>query len=134
MKKDIDGVPTVCHIFEYTTQISISEKPQLIFPAKEKAEGLVPTQFILCIKAKNAKKINSHRWLFNALGRHLNPEVCVLIDAGTKPQPKSIYLLWEAFHHNKSLGGAAGEIHAMLGKWGRLLFNPLVAAQNFECV
>ncbi|KAK9894719.1 glycosyltransferase family 2 protein [Cystobasidium minutum MCA 4210] len=132
MKKDIDGVPTVCHIFEYTTQISISEKPQLIFPAKEKAEGLVPTQFILCIKAKNAKKINSHRWLFNALGRHLNPEVCVLIDAGTKPQPKSIYLLWEAFHHNKSLGGAAGEIHAMLGKWGRLLFNPLVAAQNFE--
>ena len=47
-------------------------------------------------------------------------------------QPKAIYLLWEAFHHNNSLGGAAGEIHAMLGKWGKLLFNPLVAAQNFE--
>lgn len=86
MKKDIDGVPTVCHIFEYTTQISISEKPQLIFPARDKAEGLVPVQFILCIKAKNAKKINSHRWLFNAIGRHLHPEVVVLIDAGTKPQ------------------------------------------------
>lgn len=86
MKKDIDGQATVCHIFEYTTQISISEKPQLIFPAKNKAEGLVPVQFILCIKAKNAKKINSHRWLFNALGRHLHPEICVLIDAGTKPQ------------------------------------------------
>lgn len=132
MKKDIDGIPTVCHIMEYTTHISISDKPQLIFPAKDKAEGLVPVQFILCIKAKNAKKINSHRWLFNALGRHLQPEICVLIDAGTKPQPKSIYLLWEAFHHNKTLGGAAGEIHAMLGKWGKLLLNPLVAAQNFE--
>lgn len=91
MKKDIDGVPTVCHIMEYTTQISISEKPQLIFPAKNKAEGLVPTQFILCIKAKNAKKINSHRWLFNALGRHLKPEVCVLIDAGTKPQVGGVF-------------------------------------------
>lgn len=49
----------------------------------------MPVQFILCIKAKNAKKINSHRWLFNALGRHLNPEVVCLIDAGTKPQVMS---------------------------------------------
>jgi hypothetical protein len=26
----------------------------------------VPTQIILCIKEKNQKKINSHRWFFNA--------------------------------------------------------------------
>lgn len=36
------------------------------------------------------------------------------------------------FYHNKDLGGACGEIHAMLGKNGRKLLNPLVAAQNFE--
>jgi uncharacterized protein with PQ loop repeat len=29
-------------------------------------------QIILIIKAKNQKKINSHRWLFNAIGRMLN--------------------------------------------------------------
>lgn len=89
---------------------------------------------IFCLKQKNAKKINSHRWLFNALGRQLQPDVVALIDAGTKPGKRSLYYLWEAFHHNKHLGGACGEIYAMLGNKGRKLLNPLVAAQNFECV
>ena len=61
----------------------------------------------------------------------LQPEICVLIDAGTKPGHKSIYYLWEAFYNNKNLGGCCGEIHAMINK-GRKLLNPLVAAQNFE--
>jgi chitin synthase len=43
------------------------------------------------LKQENEKKINSHRWLFNAIGRMLKPEVCVLIDAGTKPGHKAIY-------------------------------------------
>jgi len=33
---------------------------------------------------------------------------------------------------SRNLGGACGEIHAMLGQQGRNLVNPLVAAQNFE--
>ena len=108
-------------------------------------------QIIFVLKAKNQKKINSHRWLFNAIGKILQvrilldatlscvesamvclqPEICVLIDAGTKPGHKSIYYLWEAFYNNKNLGGCCGEIHAMINK-GRKLLNPLVAAQNFE--
>lgn len=87
---------------------------------------------MFCLKQKNSKKINSHRWLFNAFGRILNPEVCILLDAGTKPGPKSLLYLWEAFYNDKDLGGACGEIHAMLGKGWRNLINPLVAAQNFE--
>ena len=59
------------------------------------------------------------------------PEICVLIDAGTKPGHKSIYYLWEAFYNDPHLGGACGEIHAMI-KGGKKLLNPLVAAQNFE--
>lgn len=51
---------------------------------------------IFCLKQKNAKKINSHRWLFNAIGKHLQPEVVCLLDAGTKPGKRSIYYLWEA--------------------------------------
>ncbi|RDB30009.1 Chitin synthase 1 [Hypsizygus marmoreus] len=131
MKKQVDGNDTVAHIFEYTTQLSVDAKPQLVLPQGDDPLNLVPVQIILIIKAKNQKKINSHRWLFNAIGRMLNPEVCVLIDAGTKPGHKSIFYLWEAFHNNANLGGCCGEIHAML-EGGKKLLNPLVAAQNFE--
>ena len=92
---------------------------------------MVPMQIIFCLKENNQKKINSHRWLFNALGKIMNPEICVLIDAGTKPGHKAIYHLWEAFYNNPNLGGCCGEIHAMINK-GKKLLNPLVAAQNFE--
>ncbi|GLI76250.1 chitin synthase, class 3 [Penicillium ochrochloron] len=87
---------------------------------------------IFCLKQKNSKKINSHRWLFHAFGRILNPEVCILIDAGTKPGHKSLLSLWQAFYNDKDLGGACGEIHALLGYGWRNVLNPLVAAQNFE--
>ncbi|KAJ9624929.1 Chitin synthase, class 3 [Taxawa tesnikishii (nom. ined.)] len=125
MKKDIDGKETVAHIFEYTTQLSVTPNQQLIRPLDD-------VQMMFCLKQKNSKKINSHRWLFNAFGRILNPEVCILLDAGTKPGPKSLLSLWEAFYNDKDLGGACGEIHAMLGKGWKNLINPLVAAQNFE--
>ncbi|EMD40851.1 glycosyltransferase family 2 protein [Gelatoporia subvermispora B] len=131
MKKQVDGKDTVAHIFEYTTQLSVDTTPQLILPHGDDPNNLVPVQVILVIKAKNQKKINSHRWLFNAIGRMLEPEICVLIDAGTKPGRKSIYYLWEAFYNDANLGGCCGEIHAMING-GRKLTNFLVAAQNFE--
>ncbi|KAF8195934.1 chitin synthase [Mycena galopus ATCC 62051] len=131
MKKDIDGKQTVAHIFEYTTQLSVDATPQLVLPQPGDPNNLVPVQIIFVLKAKNQKKINSHRWLFNAIGKMLHPETCVLIDAGTKPGHKSIYYLWEAFYNDPNLGGCCGEIHAMI-KGGKKLLNPLVAAQNFE--
>ncbi|GLB04453.1 hypothetical protein AtubIFM57258_010419 [Aspergillus tubingensis] len=132
MKHDVDGKETVAHIFEYTTQLSITPSQQLVRPQSDSPENLPPVQMIFCLKQKNSKKINSHRWLFNAFGRILNPEVCILIDAGTKPGHKSLLALWEAFYNNKNLGGACGEIHALLGPRWEKLVNPLVAAQNFE--
>ena len=132
MKKDVDGKETVAHIFEYTTQLSVTSNQQLIRPLDDGPTTLPPVQLIFCLKQKNSKKINSHRWLFNAFGRILNPEICILLDAGTKPGPKSLLALWEAFYNDKDLGGACGEIHAMLGRGWKKLFNPLVAAQNFE--
>ncbi|KAG8907052.1 Chitin synthase, class 2 [Tulasnella sp. 403] len=131
MKKQVDGKDTVAHIFEYTTQLSVDATPQLVQPHGDDPNNLVPVQIIFVVKAKNQKKINSHRWLFNAIGKMINPEICVLIDAGTKPGHKSIYYLWEAFYNDPNLGGACGEIHAMI-KGGKKLLNPLVAAQNFE--
>lgn len=115
MKKEIDGKETVAHIFEYTTQLSIDSKPSLVAPSLDNSadaakSNLVPVQLIFCLKQKNAKKINSHRWLFNAIATQLRPEVCILIDAGTKPGKRSLYALWQAFHNNRNLGGACGEV------------------------
>ncbi|GIJ90880.1 hypothetical protein Asppvi_009845 [Aspergillus pseudoviridinutans] len=133
MKRDVDGRETVAHIFEYTTQLSVTPSQQLVRPqGKDDPTNLPPVQMVFCLKHANSKKINSHRWLFKAFGRILNPHICILIDAGTKPGPKSLLALWEAFYNNHDLGGACGEIHALLGPRWEKLVNPLVAAQNFE--
>ncbi|CAI7589892.1 hypothetical protein N7533_009893 [Penicillium manginii] len=132
MKRSVDGRETVAHIFEYTTQLSVTSNQQLIRPQGNESTNLPPVQMIFCLKQKNSKKINSHRWLFNGFSRILNPEVVILIDAGTKPGKKSLLALWESFYNDKNLGGSCGEIHAMLGKGWKNLMNPLVAAQNFE--
>ncbi|KAI9716508.1 MAG: Chitin synthase, class 2 [Chrysothrix sp. TS-e1954] len=133
MKRDIDGKETVAHVFEYTTQLSVTPSQQLCRPHEDGGSTTFPpVQMLFCLKQKNSKKINSHRWLFTAFGRILNPEVCILIDAGTKPGHKSLLALWEGFYNDKDLGGACGEIHVELGRGGKNLINPLVATQNFE--
>ncbi|OCK77824.1 glycosyltransferase family 2 protein [Lepidopterella palustris CBS 459.81] len=116
------------HVYEYTTQVSLDS--DLKFKGAEK--GIVPCQLIFCLKEKNQKKLNSHRWFFNAFGRALNPNVCILLDVGTKPGPKALYYLWKAFDTDSNVAGAAGEIKAGKGKGWLGLLNPLVASQNFE--
>lgn len=116
------------HVYEYTTQVSLDS--DLKFKGAEK--GIVPVQMIFCLKEKNAKKLNSHRWFFNAFGRALTPNICILLDVGTKPGGNSLYHLWKAFDTDSNVAGACGEIKAMKGKAGLSLLNPLVASQNFE--
>jgi chitin synthase len=94
-------------------------------------KGNTPVQMLFCLKEKNQKKINSHRWFFQAFGSILDPSICVLIDAGTKPGKDSIYKLWKIFEREPMCAGACGEIKAMLNH-GKSLISPLVAAQNFE--
>ncbi|KAF8516437.1 glycosyltransferase family 2 protein [Hysterangium stoloniferum] len=127
-KNVVNNKPVAAHIYEYTAQISVT--PSMKIEGAEK--GIVPVQMIFCLKEKNQKKINSHRWFFNAFGQVLQPNVCVLLDVGTMPGPTSIYHLWKAFDINSNVGGACGEIVALKGKYGMNLLNPLVAAQNFE--
>jgi chitin synthase len=95
-------------------------------------KGVVPVQILFCLKEKNQKKINSHRWFFQAFGPLIRPNVCVLLDVGTKPGGRSIYNLWKSFDINRNVAGACGEIKAMTGTGGVLLLNPLIASQNFE--
>lgn len=116
------------HVYEYTTQVSLDS--DLKFKGAEK--GIVPCQLIFCLKEKNQRKLNSHRWFFNAFGKALNPNVCILLDVGTRPGTNSLYHLWKAFDTDSNVAGACGEIKAMKGRFGGNLLNPLVASQNFE--
>ncbi|KAI8384634.1 chitin synthase 1 [Radiomyces spectabilis] len=127
-KNVVQNKPVTAHIYEHTTQISVD--PEMNFRGADK--GIVPVQLLFCLKEKNQKKINSHRWFFQAFGPLIQPNVCVLLDVGTKPGRSSIYHLWKSFDINKNVAGACGEIRAMTGKMGRYLLNPLVASQNFE--
>ncbi|KAF9938153.1 Chitin synthase, class 1 [Modicella reniformis] len=127
-KNIVNDKPVTAHVYEYTTQITID--PEMGRSGHDK--GYVPVQILFCLKEKNAKKLNSHRWFFNAFGQILKPNVCVLLDVGTRPGSTSIYHLWKAFDLNSNVGGACGEICAMLGRGGSQLLSPLVASQNFE--
>ncbi|OLL25808.1 Chitin synthase 2, partial [Neolecta irregularis DAH-3] len=127
-KNLVNGREVKAHLYEYTTQVSLD--PDLKFKGAER--GIVPVQVMFCLKEKNAKKLNSHRWFFKAFAPVLKPNVCVLLDVGTRPGEKSIYHLWKAFDNNSNVAGACGEIKAMKGKAWVGLLNPLVASQNFE--
>ncbi|KAJ3323495.1 Chitin synthase, class 1 [Boothiomyces sp. JEL0866] len=127
-RASVDGKPVTAHIFESTTQVAVDRQ----FNIRTRRDGVVPTQIIFVLKEKNAKKINSHKWFFNAICETINPEVCMLLDVGTKPSETAFFHLWRAFDRNPLVGGACGEIRAEIGKVGKNLFNPLVAAQNFE--
>ncbi|KAH7888726.1 glycosyltransferase family 2 protein [Phlebopus sp. FC_14] len=128
MKNTVNNKEVTAHLFEYTTSFALDPNIQFKYPDK----GIVPTQIIFCMKEKNQKKINSHRWFFNAFSPMLQPNVCVLLDVGTRPGNNSIYRLWKTFDVNSNVGGACGEIAAYKGKNWMYLLNPLVAAQNFE--
>ena len=127
-KNLVNQKEVTAHVYEYTTQVSLDS--DLKFKGAEK--GIVPCQMIFCLKEKNQKKLNSHRWFFNAFGRALTPNVCILLDVGTKPAPTALYHLWKAFDQDSNVAGAAGEIKAGKGKGWLGLLNPLVASQNFE--
>ncbi|KAH7358183.1 chitin synthase [Plectosphaerella cucumerina] len=127
-KQQVNNKDVTAHIYEYTTQVGMRIKNDVVQLVPKQQ----PVQILFCLKEKNQKKINSHRWFFQAFGRVLDPNICVLLDAGTKPGGNSVYHLWKAFDLEPMCAGACGEIKAMLGTGGKNLLNPLVATQNFE--
>ncbi|KAJ7611002.1 chitin synthase 2 [Roridomyces roridus] len=125
-KDTVGGKDVTAHIFEYTTSAVVTA-------AGEVSQGSCPVQVIFCLKEQNKKKLNSHRWFFNAFGPLIKPNVCILLDVGTKPTGTSIYELWKCFDKHSGVGGACGEICVDTGRGcGLLLSSPLAASQNFE--
>lgn len=125
MKDHVLDKEVTAHIFELTTQVVVG-------PDGSVEVAKCPVQLVFCLKEKNQKKINSHRWFFNAFCKQLDPNVTVLLDVGTKPTGHSIYHLWKQFDKHPKVGGACGEIAVDVGTGGWRLINPLVASQNFE--
>lgn len=62
MQNAVNNKPVTAHLFEYTATFGLDSNLRFVYPDK----GIVPTQIIFCMKEKNQKKINSHRWFFNA--------------------------------------------------------------------
>ncbi|KAI8620197.1 chitin synthase-domain-containing protein [Chytriomyces sp. MP71] len=120
------------HVFEFTTQLKIDNELMFDWCDNEKDDAVYPMQTIFMLKEKNAKKINSHRWFFRSVCDQLKPNVCILLDIGTRPTRESIYHLYRAFERNPNVAGACGEIAADLGPGWVNLVNPIVAVQNFE--
>jgi len=80
--------PVTAHVFEYTTSFALDADLNFKYPDK----GIVPCQIIFCMKEKNvghicirslipsltpsqARKINSHRWFFNAFAPLLSVRI-----------------------------------------------------------
>ena len=85
-KASVNGDPVKAHIFELTTQVSINADLDYV------SKDIVPVQLVFCLKEENKKKINSHRWLFNAFCPVLQPTVVTLVDVGTRLNNTAIYL------------------------------------------
>lgn len=129
-KDEINAKKVGMHVYEHTTMVNIKNvrEDSLEMVANETT---VPVQLLFALKEQNQKKINSHRWAFEGFAELLQPNIVVLLDAGTMPGKDSIYELWREFRV-PNVGGACGEIRTDLGKNFKNLVNPLVASQNFE--
>jgi cellulose synthase/poly-beta-1,6-N-acetylglucosamine synthase-like glycosyltransferase len=58
----------------YTTSVVVTETGEV-------SQGSCPVQILFCLKEQNKKKLNSHRWFFNAFGPLLKPNgmsTCIL--------------------------------------------------------
>ncbi|KAJ7750345.1 chitin synthase [Mycena metata] len=125
-KDTVGGKDVTAHIFEYTSSVMVTASGEV-------SQGTCPVQILFCLKEQNKKKLNSHRWFFNAFGPLIKPNVCILLDVGTKPTGTSIYELWKCFDKHSNVGGACGEICVDTGRGCSLLLtSPLAASQNFE--
>jgi chitin synthase len=70
--------------------------------------------FMFGIKHKNDGKINSHKWFYTAICSLLDPEICLMLDIGTKPMRHSLGKLYKYMLAHPDCGGCCGEIEVSL--------------------
>ena len=67
-------------------------------------------QVIFASKTKNKGKLDSHCWYFDALAYLIQPEYCVLFDAGTRPLPSALKFTCQHFQRYPNVGALTGEL------------------------
>jgi cellulose synthase/poly-beta-1,6-N-acetylglucosamine synthase-like glycosyltransferase len=116
---DAKGAATALHMFEYSAQITEQESFNMHFP---------PLQIIFAMKQERSGKLDSHRWFFEALCEQVEPDYCLLTNAGVLPYERAIYKLYFQLETNKNFGAVCGELKSS-GGFGK---NYVVSAQSFE--
>lgn len=77
-KDSVAGKDVTAHIFEYTSQVVVTETGEV-------STGACPVQILFCLKEQNKKKLNSHRWFFNAFGPLIQPNGVLFRFASSEP-------------------------------------------------
>lgn len=79
-KNTVDGKPATAHIFERTLNSIIDTGETIV-------DVVFPIRVIFCLKEQKLKKLNSHRWFFNAFCPVINPKgrlgLLLIYDAGS---------------------------------------------------
>lgn len=116
---------------QYTTHSAIRLNGNQVSVDLDPADS-VPCQTIFCLKEKNQKKINSHRWFLTAICKVLDPTICVFLDAGAIPRDDALYHLWKPLHDNPTVAATTG-FCTSYDTWALgATLNPIVAFQRFE--
>ena len=71
--------------FRYTTNVVVTDTGEV-------SASPCPVQILFCLKEQNKKKLNSHRWFFNAFGPLLKPNGTYAFIAPTRDGVNRFYL------------------------------------------
>lgn len=113
-KDSVAGKDVTAHIFEYTSSVIVTDSGEV-------SQGSCPIQILFCLKEQNKKKLNSHRWFFNAFGPLIKPNgqwrnfsYCLKIEMFF-----SVYFArcWHQAHWNIYLR-ALEMLRQAFGRWG----------------
>ena len=88
---------------------------------------------MFAVKHRNDGKINSHKWFFQGICKYLKPELCLMLDIGTRMDDYALLKLYAHMKADKNCGGCCGEIEVDLDAEGGGMGTWLLqAAQFFE--
>ena len=94
----------------HITECKIAEAADLFGSRKELTDTSGTMRFIICIKAENRGKLESHHIFFNTLCLNLSPRYCYQIDTGTTLHPDVMLHLHHAFERDPRLAGLAPSV------------------------
>ena len=101
-----EGLPSnILHVWQVTTWDLDMEEDIL----KRRRINIM-----FAVKHKNDGKINSHKWFFQAFCKYLKPELCLMLDIGTRIGDYALIKLYAHMINDENCGGCCGEIEVDL--------------------